>query len=83
MKVDHVDPLIFCFKVGTFPFYKIHLTEKKSSLPVLVLKKKKFLVVFYTTLFRVINTNIMLAYSCFVVMLLISSILKLAELLGI
>ena len=40
--------------------------------------KKKF-VVFYTTLFRV---KIMLAYSCFIVILLFSSILQLVEFYG-
>ena len=44
--------------------------------------KKSFFVVFYTTLFMVTNTNIMLLYSCFIVILLFSSILQLVELFG-
>ena len=44
--------------------------------------KKCFFVAFYTTLFMVTNTTIMFSYSCFIVILLFSSILQLVELFG-
>ena len=45
-----------------------------------MLKKLNSVLWFYTTPFRVINTKVILAYSCFKVILLFPSILQLVEL---